>query len=288
MAAPPRFSIVIPTRDRPRDLDACLTALAELDYPAERYEVVVVDDGGSVPAEPVVHAYRDRLDVRALRQAHGGPAAARNAGAAAARGEVLAFTDDDCRPPPDWLGALDRRFAESGEDMVGGRAVNVLDSPYAVATQMVVDHLHAYYNRNGDAGFVTTNNLAVLADAFAEMGGFDRGFRLAAGEDREFGARWRAAGRTVVHAPEVVVRHAHRLGPGSFLRQHVNYGRGAYRFRRRRGLGLRPERPSFYLGLVAQRPAPGARGLAVRALLLVSQAATAVGFLREALSARRG
>jgi glycosyltransferase involved in cell wall biosynthesis len=102
----PRCSVVVPTHERPEALAACLESLAELDYPRDRFETVVVDDGGRTPLEPVVDRFRERLDVKLVRRARAGPAAARNAGAEHAGGDLLLFTDDDCRPREDWLAGL--------------------------------------------------------------------------------------------------------------------------------------------------------------------------------------
>lgn len=82
----PRFSVIVPGHGRPGPLAACLRALARQDYPADRYEVIVVDDGSEPPLGP---GDADDPRVRWLRQPHAGPAAARNAGAATARGELL-------------------------------------------------------------------------------------------------------------------------------------------------------------------------------------------------------
>jgi len=107
---PPFFSIVVPTCDRPRQLAACLQSLARLDYPRDRFEVIVVDDGTTTAAPALVVEMKAGPDVRLVRQPHAGPAAARNLGASHARGSLLAFTDDDCAPAPDWLWALAARF----------------------------------------------------------------------------------------------------------------------------------------------------------------------------------
>src|SRR5204863_3960920 len=97
LAVTPRSTIVVPTHERPAALAACLESLVALDYPREDFEVVVVDDGGRTPLEPLLDPVRNRLDVRLVRQERAGPAAARNAGAEHAQGDLLLFTDDDCR-----------------------------------------------------------------------------------------------------------------------------------------------------------------------------------------------
>ena len=102
----PAISIVIATYGRPRQLAACLEAVSGLDYPRDRFEVIVVDDGGPEPVAPVAEPHRDRLRIRVERTERGGPGAARNAGARLADGELLAFIDDDCLPAPGWLRGL--------------------------------------------------------------------------------------------------------------------------------------------------------------------------------------
>src|SRR5690349_8782081 len=102
----PVVSIIIPTYNRPAPLEQCLKALSQLDYPRDRFEVVVVDDGSTISPAGIVEGFCSRLDIRMLRQANAGPAAARNLGAQEAKGQILAFTDDDCLPDPAWLGRM--------------------------------------------------------------------------------------------------------------------------------------------------------------------------------------
>ena len=117
----PFCSVVVPTHERPAFLRTCLDCLARLDYPRERFEVVVVDDGGRTP---LVGEFRELLEIVAVSRSRGEPAAARNTGAERARGALLAFTDDDCRPGPEWLRRLAERFTREPERAIGGRVVN--------------------------------------------------------------------------------------------------------------------------------------------------------------------
>ncbi|MCS6859684.1 MAG: glycosyltransferase [Abditibacteriales bacterium] len=288
---PPLFSIIIPTYARPKPLSACLESLAHLDYPRDRFEVIVVDDGSEVPLQPVVSAFQSRFNLTLLKQANAGPATARNTGAAQAQGEFLAFTDDDCTPAADWLQALAARVAASPDCMIGGRTLNALpDNPYSTASQWLIDYLYTYYNADPhQACFFTSNNLAIPAAHFRALGGFDTTYPHAAAEDREFCDRWRYYGYRLVYAPEVVVYHAHALTLRTFWRQHFHYGGGAFRFhqtRARRGAGrIRLESPSFYMNLLRYpfSQAQGRQALLVAALLVLSQGANAVGFLWERL-----
>jgi GT2 family glycosyltransferase len=291
----PSFTIVIPTFARPRQLEACLEALASMEYPRDRFEVVVVDDGSPESPEAVVAQFAGRLDLTLRRQANAGAAAARNHGAQQARGPYLAFTDDDCAPAPGWLSALASALAHWPDRAVGGRTVNALpNNPYATASQLLISYLYEYYNSGpGGARFFTSNNLAVPAEQFAHLGGFDAHYPRAGAEDRDFCDRWLTWGGQMAYAPEAVVYHAHRLTLRSYWRQHVNYGRGAYHLHRTRALRrqarIRIEPASFYLRLVGYpfRGQPGQRAPVLAALLALSQAANALGFFWERIGHSR-
>ena len=287
---PAHFSIIVPTYGRPGQLVTCLQSLTHLDYPRNRFEVIVVDDGSQRPPESVVSSFRDQLDVTLLIQPHVGPAAARNTGAGRAKGQFLAFTDDDCAPAPDWLHTLAARFTQAPDGAIGGRTFNALpENPYSTASQLLIDYLYAYYNTDSNrASFFTSNNLALPVDRFRAIGGFDSTFPRAAGEDRELCDRWLHHGHRLIYAPEAVVYHAHALSLRTFWRQHVNYGRGAFYFRRvraKRGRnGLRLEPFSFYVDLL-RYPFPQTQqhrqALWLAALLGTAQVANAAGFFWE-------
>lgn len=288
----PIFSIIVPTYQRLDRLPVCLEALARLDYPRDRFEVLVVDDGSQILPEMVVAPFRDRLDISLLTQSHGGPAKARNTGAAHAKGNFLAFTDDDCAPTPDWLRILALRFAATPDSAVGGQTLNALpDNPYSTASQLLVDYLYSYYNVDANRScFFASNNLAFPTERFRIVGGFDTTFPLAAGEDRELCDRWLYSGNRMVYAPEVLVYHTHALTLRSFWRQHFNYGRGAFCFRQaraRRGQGrVKLEPFSFYrhlLGVPFSRT-QAQQALVLATLLVVSQGANALGVLWERMS----
>jgi GT2 family glycosyltransferase len=290
------FSIVIPTRDRPVQLRECLTALASSDYPHGRFEVIVVNDGGRASAlEGVAAQFGHRLDVSLLAQAHAGPAAARNSGALRARGNLLAFTDDDCQPDHRWLAALAARLARAPGHAIGGRTVNGLPAnPFATLSQLIVDAGYAYFNAEADRPtFFAANNLALAADRFHEIGGFDA--TLATYEDRDLCNRWVHRGWPMSYAPDAVVQHFHALTLRTFCRQHYHYGRGARHFdrlRARRGtdrvrIDRRRPDPRFYRQLVGRvRAERGHRRTLLLALLVLAQGANAVGFLHEWVSAR--
>ena len=99
----PLISIIIPTFRRPTHLKVCLESFTRIDYPRNRFEVIVVDDGSPNPPKAVLADFSEQFDVSLLTTSHAGPAKARNRGAEIANGDILAFTDDDCEPAADWL-----------------------------------------------------------------------------------------------------------------------------------------------------------------------------------------
>jgi cellulose synthase/poly-beta-1,6-N-acetylglucosamine synthase-like glycosyltransferase len=286
---PAFFSVIIPTRDRTAQLAQCLAAVAELEYPRDRLEVIVVDDGGETSPAAVVESFNHRLDLRLITQPHAGPATARNTGAAAAKGEILAFTDDDCAPAQDWLKVLAARFVTVNDCVVGGRTVNELRSNvYSTASQMLIDYLYSHYNSDPDhARFLTSNNLAITAAHFQAIGGFDGSFPRAAGEDREFCDRWTHNGGRMIYAAEVLVYHSHSMTLHSFWRQHFAYGRGAFHYHRVRARRNREriklEPCKFYSDLMRYPflKLKTRRTVSIAGLLLLSQVSNAAGYYWE-------
>ncbi len=284
------FSVVVPTRGRPGYLAGCLAALERVQYPSESLEVVVVNDGGGSATEAVVAQCGKNLDVRLAVPTGTGPSAARNAGAGAARGRYVAYTDDDCEPEPGWLAELERALAANPGAAVGGRTLNgAPGNRAAVATQVVVDALQAHCNEDSTAPrFFSSSNLAFPAQPLREVGGFNEAFRYA--EDREMCARWLRSGHRFAAAPDAVVIHMRTLTLRQFVGQHYGYGRGAWAFHGyAQSNGGGRERPGIGRALVRQTARSDRRGrLSTAAYVALSQAATAAGFAREATATRLG
>ncbi len=274
MTARRTASIVVPTRDRPAVLARCLAAL---DNQADiELEVIVVDDGSA--DEAGVRAVADRYETtRVVRLAGLGPAAARNAGAAAATGETVLFTDDDCVPESDWAVTLAKAVGEGERGAVGGLAISADDAPaVVVASELIFRYVQERLQLLG------TGNLGCRRELVLALP-FDERFPLPAGEDREWCSRVVSAGGSLRLEPKAVVIHAPALDSRGFWRQHLRYGRGARRFARS-PLGGPLQPVGFYTHLIATgfRHGPVSGGL-----VLVAQAATAVGYALERKSEGR-
>jgi glycosyltransferase involved in cell wall biosynthesis len=278
----PVASVIVPTRNRPASLAACLDALSR--QTTSSFEILVVDDA-STDAAAVASVVSKTPHARVVRGTGRGPAAARNTGAALARAPIVCFTDDDCRPAPAWVEACVARI-DGGASVVAGPTHNGLPAnPYATAAQTITNHLVTMsLDATGTSvGFAPTSNLACRTQLHREQP-FDESYPLAAAEDREWCARVRDHGIEIAYEPAASVVHCPALWFRTFWRQQERYGRGGYRFHRDRARGERLASAGFYRELVRAGFAHGAR---VGALVLLAQVATAVGLVREAAAARR-
>jgi glycosyltransferase involved in cell wall biosynthesis len=265
---PPFISVIIPTYNRPESVRAAVESVLGQDYPGDRFEVIVADDGSDPPLSLGVER------VRIVRELNRGPASARNRGAEIAEGEFLAFLDDDCVAETGWLRSL-AFMAPSGR-AIGGATINgVPENACACATDLLVDQ---FVRRR--QGFLPSNNFAAPAVRFREIGGFDESFRVAGGEDRDFCRRWIARGYEIAHCADARVSHHHAMSFGQFLRQHYNYGRGALRLRRVEPTATKPL--AFLVRLLSA--ALERRSMTLAFLLCCSQLATAAGFARGGIS----
>lgn len=287
------FSVIIPTYNRSQALERCLRALEKQKIAPGSYEIIVVNDGGE-SLQHVKAGLSGAVTISFLEQKNAGPATARNAGAAVARGHYLVFTDDDCAPDQQWLARFEQAFAAAPpRSLVGGRTVNALtQNAYACASQLLVDYLYAFYARKKpDALFYTSNNMAMSKDGFGGIGGFNQSFPSAAGEDREFAVRWTQHGGHMEYVPQAVNYHYHQMTFAKYFRQHFNYGKGARLFYQYTGAAqgkkvrVKVLPFSFYAQLFLYpwklRQSPSRRNAALSGLLFISQFANALGYFAK-------
>lgn len=197
----PVWSVVIPTRNRPRELSECLQRLSPgaqtLD--AGQYEVLISDDGDFDAIEALRCAeFPWAHHVRGPRH---GPAANRNAGARAALGRWIVFADDDVVPSPGWLAA----YAAAAHD------TQVLEGRTTCEAGLPSPRYHAPENNTG--GVLWSCNFAIDRALFDALGGFDEGFTAPHMEDADLRERLRAAGKTLTWVSEARVDHPPRRQP---------------------------------------------------------------------------
>lgn len=273
-------SVVVPTKNRVQALGRCLRALVA-QRRAGPFEIVIVDDGSDDAAGVPAIVNRESC-AQVVRTAGVGPAAARNAGVRAASGDIVCFTDDDCEPDPDWSEILANAIV-AGADVVGGSTRSGRPGDVFIeASELIVRELQQSTRQRlqGLGIFVPTNNLACRRDILLAHP-FDESYDQAGGEDRAWCASVSALGLTAVLAPEARIAHTPTLGLGGYWRQHVRYGRGAYRFARTKPTADWQEPWHFYARLLR---ASLDISLACLALVVVAQFATTFGMVAEGLA----
>ena len=283
----PFVSIIIPTYNRAYNVCSCLKNLAALRYPRERFEVILVDDGGCFPLEDQVAPFREKLNLVLLCQKHAGRAVALNTGAGKAKGDLFLFTDDDCRPAEDYLLNLARCFEANPDCMFGGKTRNSAEKNiFSETSILLLSYLFSYYNDVPNQSlFVNGCNMAVPARVFLNIGGFSEAYRQTTAEDRDLCDRWLWHGYRIVYASELVMFHRHPLTLPKFLRQHFKYGRGACVFHevrmQERNKNVAVEGWSFYAGMLRYPIGrfPSGRAALMVVLLIMSQIMNAAGFV---------
>jgi glycosyltransferase involved in cell wall biosynthesis len=220
LPASPRVSVVVASYNGAATLRVCLQSLEHLHYPD--YEVILVDDGST---DSTVEIAKQFPSVRSLRHEHNqGLSSARNTGIYAATGEIIAFTDSDCRADEDWLHYLVGDLLASGFAGMGGHnflpaddspvAASVMVSPGGPAHVMLTDRV---------AEHIPGCNMAFYRWALLELGGFDPVYRKA-GDDVDICWRLQQRGYRIGFSPGGFVWHYRRNNVGAYLRQQAGYG----------------------------------------------------------------
>jgi glycosyltransferase involved in cell wall biosynthesis len=200
----PSVSVIVPVFNGERVVRPLLNSLLHLDYPRDRYEILLVDNGSTDSTVPVAREFPVRvLSEPSVRSSY----AARNLGIAEARHEILAFTDADCVVDPRWIAEGVAAIAAEGADMVAGRIeFTFTDRPTAGELYDSLVHM-----RNDvlvrTRGRAVTANLFVRASLFGALGDFPR---VHSGGDGLWTSRAVMAGHRLVYAPRAVVRHPAR------------------------------------------------------------------------------
>ncbi len=259
-------SVVVPSRNRTDELGRCLASIRRHGPPP--LELVVVDDGGRDPES--VAAVAANFHAQVVRLEGVGPAAARNAGVVAARGEIVLLLDDDCVVGSAWAEKLVETVA-AGDRLVAAGTVRTPDDAniWLRASERIALEAEVA------SSFFRTMNLACRRQLLLELR-FDETFRAAGGEDRDWCVRAARSGVAFRRVTEASVDHRSALDGRSFVAQQVRYGRAA-RHLREQGTHTRVPSRALRRGVAAglrDNPTVGAAMIAGHAL-------AAAGFILE-------
>ncbi len=216
----PRVTVVVPAYNEAQTLPRCLAALRAQTYPRSAVETIVVDDGSTDDTAAVARA----AGVRVISQPNRGPASARNAGIAAATGEVILFTDADCEPLPDWIAQMVAPLADPTIAGVKGSYRTRQRETAARLAQCEFEERYDRLARYPTIDFVDSYAAAFRAEVLRQAGGFDPAFPYANNEDVELSYRLDRLGHRFVFNRQAVVYHRHVSGWRAYLRLKIRRG----------------------------------------------------------------
>lgn len=220
-----KYSIIIPVYNRPEEVDELLESLAQQSF--KDFEVVVVEDGSTIPCKEVTEKYNKRLDVRYHHKPNSGPGQSRNYGAERSRGEYLIILDSDCILPQGYLAAIEKELQHRPADAFGGP-----DRAHASFsnTQKAINYsMTSFFTTGGIRGgkkkmdkfYPRSFNMGVKRDVYAALGGFSK---MRFGEDIDFSIRIFEGGHSCRLMPDAWVYHKRRTDFGKFFKQVHNSG----------------------------------------------------------------
>lgn len=198
-----KASVVVPAFNAEKTLGACLDGLMQQRFSRSQYEVIVVDDGSTDRTPEIAQHYA----VTVISQENQGPAAARNAGARTARGEIILFTDADCIPTADWIEQMLVPFREDEVAAVKGAYRTHQREIVARFAQIEFEERFHILERAGHTDMVDTYSAGFRQKVFSDFNGFDTRFPVANNEDTELSYRMAAANLKMVFNPAAIVFH---------------------------------------------------------------------------------
>lgn len=236
----PRISVVIPTYQR-RDLAVEAAAALGRQRCAFPFEAIVVVDGSADGSAEALRGLTLPFPLKVLEQSNQGAASARNRGAAAARGEILLFLDDDMEADPDLLAEHDRSHREGAEVVIGHLPLHPCSPANLVSAAVgrwADNRLRALARPGAGITYydLLTGQISLASETFRRLGGFDGAFTrdgTYGDEDLDFGARLLAAGLAVTFNPRAVSWQRYVVTPREHLRQWRATGRADVAFARK-------------------------------------------------------
>ncbi|MBN1869507.1 MAG: glycosyltransferase [Candidatus Omnitrophica bacterium] len=194
----PVVSIIIPAYNAEQYIEKCLRSLQQLDYPKDKYEVIVIDNGSSDGTVKIVQHYSTQLWVE-----KGNISSLRNSGAKKSKGDILAFLDADCVAPSHWL--------REGIRLLENKTIGAVGSWYQLPVnttlvERVWDlHMSSRREKIGDINWVPSGNLIMTKSVFYSIGGFEEDLKTS--EDVDLCQRVRKQGLSVYAHPRLAVEH---------------------------------------------------------------------------------
>ncbi len=224
------YSVIVPAYNRREEIRELLSSFLQLDFPRERYELIIADDGSTDGTEELVREFAriHEYPVQFYSQPNRGPGAARNMAMENARGDFFIFVDSDCTVHPDWLTAIDRALHEQQADAFGGPDSCRDDFPpllkainYSMTSFITTGGIRGHKRKKLGKYYPRSFNMGLSRKVYEQVGGFGS---LRHGQDIEFSHRIINSGAKVILVPEAIVFHKRRTSLKKFFRQVFNWG----------------------------------------------------------------
>lgn len=220
-----RYSFIVPVYNRPDEVQELLESLCE--QTLRDFEVVIVEDGSSVPCESVCRGFEDRLRVRYFTKANSGPGQTRNYGVERAEGEYVLILDSDVVVPPTYLEEVERELEREECDAFGGP--DRAHESFTPMQKAINYGMTSFFTTGGIRGgkkkmdkfYPRSFNMGVRRSVYNELQGFSA---MRFGEDIDFSYRIVEAGHQPQLIPEAWVWHKRRTDFRKFFRQVYNSG----------------------------------------------------------------
>jgi len=223
-------TVVMPAYRATATLGTALQSLLDQTDRPDFYEIIVVDDASQDETAVMAEAFIPKaaaldIDLRVYRMArNGGPAKARNAGAAGARGEIIIFTDSDCELTPTWLREMRLGYDDPDVAAVKGAYLSRQTELGARFAQAELEERYALLEKADYIDVVFSYSAAFRREVFTELGGFDTRFPVADNEDTDLSWRLIEAGHRAVFRPEAKLYHRHMPSLYQYYRKKVSRG----------------------------------------------------------------
>ena len=222
-----KYSIIIPVYNRPDEADELLGSLTH--QTIKDFEVIIVEDGSSVPCKEVAARYAELLDIKYFVKENGGPGPARNYGVDKASGDYVLILDSDCVIPEGYLAAVEAELSENPCDAFGGP--DAAHESFTDVQKAISYSMTSFFTTGGIRGgkkkgaldkfYPRSFNMGVKRSVYNELGGFSR---MRFGEDIDFSYRIVEAGHPSRLFPEAWVWHKRRTDFRKFFKQVFNSG----------------------------------------------------------------
>ncbi len=215
----PFVSIVIPAYNSANSIAETIEACLNQDYPKDRLEIIVADDGSADNTGEIIQNY----PVRYLRQNNMGPANARNTGWKSSKGEIICFTDSDCVPAKDWISYLVKSYISDEIGGVGG-TYDIANTYSLLACCIHEEIVHRHLRMPQYVNYLGSFNLSYRRDILEQTGGFNETFLKASGEDNDLAYRVIKSGYKLVFTKDSKVAHYHPHILVKYLKQQFWHG----------------------------------------------------------------